>query len=93
MADGKPTPIADEDLKELSALREKFADTSIAVGQLEIERIMLTRQLEAISNRKQELERTYVDLLEEEQGLVKKLSEKYGDGRINIEKKEFVPSV
>lgn len=71
------------ELEKLKELQQQSANISVEFGNLEI----LKLQMEA---RKNDLVGAYNALKQEEATFGKELSEKYGDGTIDIEKGEFI---
>jgi hypothetical protein len=81
----EPIKLTEEELEKLVSLQRKSAGVTQEFGNLEIMKL----QVEA---RKNELVAFYNQVKEDELTFGKELSEKYGDGTINIEKGEFIPS-
>ena len=81
----EPIKLTEEELENLVSLQRKSAGVTQEFGNLEIMKL----QLDA---RREELVSFYSQLKEDERTFGKELSEKYGDGTINIEKGEFVPA-
>ncbi len=81
----EPIKLTEEELENLVSLERKSAGVTQEFGNLEIMKL----QLDA---RREELVSFYGQLKEDERTFGKELSEKYGDGTINIEKGEFVPA-
>jgi hypothetical protein len=81
----EPIKLTEEELEKLVSLQRKSAGVTQEFGNLEIMKL----QVEA---RKNELVAFYNQLKEDELAFGKELSEKYGDGTINIEKGEFIPN-
>jgi hypothetical protein len=81
----EPIKLTEEELENLVSLQRKSAGVTQEFGNLEIMKL----QLDA---RREELVSFYGQLKEDERTFGKELSEKYGDGTINIEKGEFVPA-
>ena len=77
--------LTEEELEKLVSLQRKSAGVTQEFGNIEIMKL----QVEA---RKNELVAFYNQVKEDELTFGKELSEKYGDGTINIEKGEFIPS-
>lgn len=77
--------LAQEELEKLIELQRKSAGITQEFGNLEIMKL----QLQA---RKDELIAFYGQVKEDERTFGKELSEKYGDGTIDIEKGEFIPN-
>jgi hypothetical protein len=81
----EPIKLTEEELENLVSLQRKSAGVTQEFGNLEIMKL----QLDA---RREELVSFYGQLKEDERTFGKELSEKYGDGTIDIEKGEFVPA-
>ena len=80
-----PQPFSEEELKEIRDLRRDLNQTTFQYGQLHINKIKIE---EAEINIKNQLS----DLEKKERTLAKKLSDKYGNGSIDIETGTFIPS-
>ena len=81
----EPIKLTEEELEKLVSLQRKSAGVTQEFGNIEIMKL----QVEA---RKNELVAFYNQVKEDELTFGKELSEKYGDGTINIEKGQFIPS-
>ena len=78
------TKLTVEEVEKLQDIQQKNAAVARELGNLEITKL----QLEA---RKGDVIKFYNDLKEEEQTFGKELSDKYGNGSIDLEKGEFIP--
>ena len=74
-----------EEVEKLQEIQQKNAAVASELGNLEITKL----QVEA---RKAEVVEFFNKLKEEEQAFGKELSEKYGNGSIDLEKGEFIPT-
>jgi hypothetical protein len=74
-----------EEVEKLQEIQQKNAAVASELGNLEITKL----QVEA---RKAEVVEFFNKLKEEEQAFGKELSEKYGNGSIDLEKGEFIPA-
>tara|TARA_Y100000389_G_C17416732_1_gene494199 strand:- start:462 stop:731 length:270 start_codon:yes stop_codon:yes gene_type:complete len=81
-----------EHLEEIQELRQKFNATSIELGNLTIEREMLKAQLSSITTRRETLMSQFETLRTQESELFQKLTDRYGDGEIDIEQGIFKPN-
>lgn len=81
----EPIKLTEQELEKLIELQRKSTGVVQEFGNLEIMKL----QVEA---RKDELVAFYSQLKEDERTFGKELSEKYGDGSIDIEKGEFIPA-
>lgn len=74
-----------EELDSIKKLATELSETSAKFGQLKIERINFQSQLNALDEYEVNLEKEYLSLKEKEFNLTKELTDKYGDGTINLE--------
>ena len=81
----EPIKLTEEELEKLVELQRKSTGVTQEFGNLEIMKLQ-------IDARKEELVSFYGQLKEDERTFGKELSEKYGDGSIDIEKGEFIPA-
>jgi hypothetical protein len=79
------TKLTIEEVEKLQEIQQKNAAVASELGNLEITKL----QVEA---RKAEVVEFFNKLKEEEQAFGKELSEKYGNGSIDLEKGEFIPA-
>jgi len=85
------TQISKEDLEQISSLRNKLATVVSDSGQLTLQVQLLQADIVELNEKLSEQTKLFKGLLEEEQTLIKGLSEKYGAGQINFETGEFTP--
>ena len=79
------TKLTVEEIEKLQDLQQKNAAVASELGNLEITKL----QIEA---RKDEVIKYFNELKTEENAFGKELSEKYGNGTIDLEKGEFIPA-
>lgn len=77
--------LTQEELDTIKSIQEKTNAVVSELGNLELTKL----QLDA---RRKEIETFHNELKEEENKFGKELSDKYGNGTIDLEKGEFVPS-
>lgn len=77
--------LTEEELKSIKDFQERNNAVVSELGNLEVTKI----QIEA---RSKEILEYYNSLKEEENTFGKELSEKYGNGTIDLEKGEFIPA-
>lgn len=80
----KNKKLTSKEIETLQEIQQKNAAVANELGSLEISKLQL-------ESRKTEIIKFYNDLKEEEQNFAKELSEKYGNGSIDLEKNEFIP--
>lgn len=83
--------ITKEELEQISSLRNKLATVVSDSGQLTLQIQLLQADIAELNATLSEQTKLFKGLLEEEQVLIKGLSEKYGAGQINFETGEFTP--
>ena len=85
------TKISDDDLKEINDLRLKINKSIGEAGQATLQVKLLQEEIAKLEKKISDESVTFQKLIEEEQQLVKRLSEKYGTGSIDFETGEFTP--
>jgi pyridoxal biosynthesis lyase PdxS len=85
------TKISDDDLKEINDLRLKINKSIGEAGQATLQVRLLQEEIAKLEKKISDESVTFQKLIEEEQQLVKRLSEKYGTGSIDFETGEFTP--
>lgn len=81
-----------EHLDEIQALRDEFAQNSQLLGNLYIEEFSLQQQLRQLDAQREEQMKRFVDLRKQEEDLLEKMRNRYGDGQINIAQGTFTPT-
>jgi len=90
MAD-QETKFTDDELKSLQDLQTSYQQKQLQFGQLEVQRLLVTQQLDQLDNAKSKLEVEYGEVQETERNLVKSLNEKYGPGNLDPTTGVFTP--
>lgn len=72
-----------EEIKQLKDIQKKSFEISMSFGEIEI-------QIQRILSKKEELKEELNKIISEEQILGQQLQQKYGDGKIDLEKGEFI---
>lgn len=81
-----------EDMEAVRLLQSKYATNTAQIGQVEVELHILNKRLKDLTEYRESLFTGYDDLQKEEQELVQRLNEKYGDGVLDLDSGRFVPS-
>jgi predicted transcriptional regulator len=80
-----------EHLDALQTLRESFANNASQLGNVALEQMALTRRLDFLNAEQDRLYTQFEDLRKQEQEIIEKMRERYGDGQINIAEGIFTP--
>lgn len=80
-----------EDLDAITALKTKFQENYSTLGLTTIDEHALSEQLEYVKQKKQTLLSEFAELRTEEDTLMSKLKDTYGDGEINLAEGTFTP--
>jgi predicted transcriptional regulator len=73
-----------EHLEALQQLRNSFAENANNLGAISLEQIAINRRLEFLNAEQDKLYSEFEELRNQEQDLLEKMRERYGDGQINI---------
>jgi len=79
------TKLTEQEVQSLREFQQQRQTVAFELGNLELTQIDL-------DSRKEELEIYYLELKTKEQQLGIELSDKYGNGSIDLEKGEFIPN-
>jgi len=80
-----------EHLDELQNLRNSFGTNANALGSISLEQIAINRRLEYLNSEQERFYTEFEALRKQEQELLDKMRERYGDGQINIADGTFTP--
>ena len=88
----EPIKLTPEEIKSVQDLGKKYVEISNKLGQIKIEQLIAKKELERFQELELKTENEYLALNQEESELVSKISEKYGDGSIDVESGTFIPT-
>ena len=91
MAD-QETKFSEEELKSLQDLQTSYQQKQLQFGQLEVQRLLVSQQLEQLDNAKTKLEVEYGEVQDTERKIVADLNEKYGPGNLDPATGVFTPA-
>ena len=83
--------VSEEEITQIKTLQEKYQTLALQLGQASLQRTQLNRELENVETNEQKLHVAYDECREEEQNLVKSMTDKYGIGNLDIETGKFTP--
>ncbi len=91
MAD-QETKFSEEELKSLQDLQTSYQQKQLQFGQLEVQRLLVTQQLDSLDSAKATLEVEYGEVQDTERNLVADLNKKYGPGNLDPATGVFTPA-
>ena len=83
---------SDDELQSLQDLQDGYQEKQALLGQLAVQRILMSQQMDALETRQTELETEYEATQQEERDLVQTLNEKYGPGQLDPQTGVFTPT-
>jgi hypothetical protein len=85
------TVLSQEDLKKLQDQQQRYSQILVELGAADVVLNELAQQKANVEDEKKSLFGDLKKLREQADSLQKELSEKYGDGNVNINTGEFTP--
>lgn len=83
----------EEELNKLKTMQDKYNNTVLQMGQIDIELIKTRLELKKLEDLKSKLENDYIVLRNDEILIVKELTKKYGPGMVQPDTGEFTPGL
>lgn len=80
-----------EHLDEIQKLQALFATNANTIGSISLEQIAINRRIEYLNSEQERYYTEFETLRKQEQELLDKMRERYGDGQINIAEGTFTP--
>ena len=82
---------SDEELVSIKSVRDEYTVLKNQLGELQVQRILIEAQLDALEKAESDTQEKYKQALETEQKLVIDLDKKYGRGNLDMETGVFTP--
>jgi cell shape-determining protein MreC len=82
----------DTEVSEIRFLQNHFQEKLIKFGQIQLETIELEERLTTLKSEQNRLKTDYLSLQRTEQELMDKLTNKYGEGSLNLKEGTFTPT-
>ena len=82
---------SEEELKSITDVRNNYTQLKNQLGELQVQRILIEAQLEALEKAESDTQEKYKQALQTEQKLVIDLDKKYGRGNLDMETGVFTP--
>lgn len=83
----------DTEMQSIAKLQSDYQQSIYTLGQLELEKTDLEQQLQDLKNKRTEIFDNWKKLQQEESNILNSLSQKYGDGSLNLKDGTFKPIV
>ena len=81
----KDTKFSEEEVSKAKEIRQIYRDIQYTYGQIGIARLRLNQQLEGLDDVEGQLQEKFLETQKDEQGYIKGIQEKYGDGTLDPE--------
>jgi hypothetical protein len=83
--------ITNEEKEQVQKLQEKYSELTVKLGQITMEVSDLETMLTNLNDLKNTLLVEYTNARNSEKAFIDSLSDKYGNGNLNLETGEFLP--
>lgn len=83
----------DQEMQSIAKLQNDYQQHIFILGQIDLEKTDLEQQIKELSIRRNEVFENWKKTQQEENNLLSSLSQKYGDGSLNIKDGTFKPIV
>lgn len=79
------------EMQSIAKLQTDYQQSIYMLGQIDLEKTDLEQQLQELQNKRNEIFENWKKLQQEESNLLNSLSQKYGDGSLNLKDGTFKP--
>lgn len=83
----------EQEMQSIAKLQSDYQQYIYILGQIDLEKTDLEQQLQELQNKRNEVFENWKKAQKEESDLLNSLSQKYGDGSLNIKDGTFKPIV
>lgn len=87
----EPIKFSNEEIQSIVTLQEDYQSRIYELGQIKLQMIDLEREKNSLEDREKEIVKEWESFLKRENDLVNSLSQKYGDGKLNLKDGTFTP--
>lgn len=91
MSESTVIKLTQEEIDEVRKIQEGYRDTIFSLGKLYLHRLNMESAFKELSTTEESLQKKMDDLQKSESSWTEKISKKYGDGNLDMEKGEFIP--
>lgn len=81
----------ESEMQSIAKLQSDYQQSIYMLGQIELEKTDLEQQLQELQNKRNEIFENWKKFQQEESNLLNSLSQKYGDGSLNLKDGTFKP--
>lgn len=81
----------EQEMQSIAKLQNEYQQSIFALGQLDLEKTDLEQQLSQIKEQRDKVYDNWKNLQDQENQLLNSLSQKYGDGSLNLKDGTFKP--
>jgi predicted nuclease with TOPRIM domain len=81
----------ESEMQSIAKLQSDYQQNIYMLGQIDLEKTDLEQQLQELQNKRNEIFDNWKKLQQEESNLLNSLSQKYGDGSLNLKDGTFKP--
>lgn len=86
-----PVKFTQEELEEVRKLQEGYRDTIFSLGKLYLHRLNMEAVFKNLAEQETKLQESFEEYQKKEDAWTEKITKKYGEGNLNLEKGEFIP--
>ena len=83
------TMLTPEELATIKQMQSDYSEITAKLGRLSVQKMLMETDLQSITSEIDNQHNLYKTTNENETGFLKTISEKYGDGTVNLETGEF----
>lgn len=83
--------LTEQEIQTIQDLRTRYASTTAQMGQLRVEQMLVNQQVKRLNELDEKFQAEYLATQSDEEKFAKEITEKYGNGDINLETGVFTP--
>lgn len=81
----------ESEMQSIAKLQTDYQQSIYTLGQIDLEKTDLEQQLQELQNKRNEIFENWKKIQQDENNLLNSLSQKYGDGSLNLKDGTFKP--
>ena len=87
-----PIKFTDDEIKQIKEIQTKYQEKTFVFGQIQLERFGIQERVKELDTLETTTKDEYLKIQEQEKNLFTKLTDKYGEGSLNISDGTFSPA-